>query len=112
MNKMNDANWFNDCLEVVVTEIEIAFFQRKTYFETLGNCKLDSVHQCIILSWEKRNQNRLQYSCYYKPPLYLFLRLFGAASIQEFVHFPSFSIVKLHFDAASIQEGLIFERGL
>ena len=54
----------------------------------------------------------LPYSRYYKPPLYLFLRLFGASSIQEFVHFPSFSTVELHFGAASIQEGLIFESGL
>ena len=49
------------------------------------------------------------YSRYYKPPLYLFLRLFGAASIQEFVHFPSFSTVELHFGAASIQERLLFK---
>ena len=54
----------------------------------------------------------LPYSRYYKPPLYLFLRLFGAASIQEFVHFPSFSTVELHFGAASIQERLLFKRGL
>ena len=54
----------------------------------------------------------IPYSRYYKPPLYLFLRLFGAASIQEFVHFPSFSTVELHFGAASIQERLLFKRGL
>ena len=29
----------------------------------------------------------------------------------EFVHFPSFSTVELHFGAASIQEGLLFKRG-
>ena len=54
----------------------------------------------------------LPYSRYYKPGLYLFCSPFGAASIQEFVHFPSFSTVELHFGAASIQERLLFKRGL
>ena len=55
---------------------------------------------------------KVPYSRYYKPGLYLFFSPFGAASIQEFVHFPSFSTVELHFGAASIQEGLLFKRGL
>ena len=42
--------------------------------------------------------------------LYLFFSPFGAASIQGFVHFPIFSTVKLHFGAASIQEGLIIAK--
>ena len=68
------------------------------------------VHEGWILS--KNLENKIPYSRYYKPPLYLFLRLFGAASIQEFVYFPSFSTVELHFGAASIQERLLFKRGL
>ena len=56
------------------------------------------------------SDDNIPYSHYYKPPLYLFLRLFGAASIQEFVNFPSFSTVELHFGAASIQERLIIAR--
>ena len=68
------------------------------------------------MSCEKNNWhdglNEIPYSRYYKPPLYLFLRFFGAAYIQEIVHFPSFSTIELHFGAASIQEGLIFESGL
>ena len=55
---------------------------------------------------------KVPYSRYYKPGLYLFFSPFGAASIQEFVHFPSFSTVELHFGAASIQERLLFKRGL
>ena len=60
----------------------------------------------------QNHQKYIPYSRCYKPPLYLFLRLFGAASIQEFVHFPIFSTVELHFGAASIQERLLFKRGL
>ena len=62
----------------------------------------------FVYNWND-NKREIPYSRYYKPPLYLFLRLFGAASIQEFVHFPSFSTVELHFGAASIQERLLFE---
>ena len=69
----------------------------------------DMLHAILIpeASWFQ-----IPYSRYYKPGLYLFFSPFGAASIQEFVHFPSFSTVELHFGAASIQEGLIFESGL
>ena len=53
---------------------------------------------------------KVPYSRYYKPGLYLFFSPLGAASIQEFVHFPIFSTVELHFGAASIQERLIIAR--